>query len=156
MSNVWAEVFSNIGFLGFSQQLSFFSSPTGSVIPEVFVGDLLFPDDGGSFATTGAIGYSFANAHYLGLLDAAFLGVLLVMFNMCWYQIKQKSLPGGGALFLPAVLYGLYSSASNLYSLLASRAFIVTLILCFLWSLSSNLVQKTQTRAGGRGVTAGH
>ncbi len=138
LSYFWAETFSNVDFLWFSQSFSFMPSPINGAIAEEYIGDLLFPEDGGSFATVGLLGCPYSNMGWFGIVDSFILGLII-----CCAQIIQNSMDRNSTSWLGMSIgsgvYAIYLASSNMYSFLSSRGFILFLMFAFFFMRRSSL-----------------
>jgi hypothetical protein len=132
ISFVYYDFFSTHDFLVFSENFSsLLTSPYSKTSAEV-VGDYLFSDKGGSWASSGFIGSAYSNLGFIGIIiDTVILSVVLMIFNALYSVTKYKQ-----ELLIMSFIFGILSVHIGLYTLLWSRGFILGMII--FWTIGGN------------------
>ena len=135
ISFAYYDFFSSHDFLVFSENFpSLLVSPYSKTSAEI-VGDYLFSDSGGSWASSGFIGSAYSNLGFIGIIiDTVIISVILMMFNSLHSVVKYKQ-----ELLMLSLVFGLLLTHIGLYTLLWSRGFILGMILFWIIKSSSSL-----------------
>jgi hypothetical protein len=123
LSFVYVHLFSPVNFYYFSESFSILGKKPYISSPE-YVGEYLFADQGGSFASNGLWGDAFANFGYIGLLIIFLVFIFFIVFtNSISLKTNNKLL----AAFLAINGFSLINT--SLLSALASRGLIIGVVI---------------------------
>lgn len=119
LSFVYYNVFQTEPFYNFSETFGFMDQRKQTV-PEL-IGDYLFYDSGGSFASNGMFGDAYANLGIVGIIIISFLFSILIVFlnSLKTSDFYKKILP------VYIAVSGFFLINSSFLSLLSSRGFII-------------------------------
>ena len=132
LSFVYYDFFSTRDFLVFSEAFSSFITSPYTVTSAEVVGEYLFSDKGGSWASSGFIGSAYSNLGFVGILiDTVILSAVLIMFNALHSITKYRQ-----ELLLVVFVFGMLSTHIGLYTLLWSRGFVMAMLI--FWVIQSN------------------
>lgn len=143
LSFVYYDFFSTHDFLVFSEAFSsLLTSPYSTTSAEV-IGEHLFSNSGGSWASSGFIGSAYSNLGFVGIIiDTVILSVVLIIFNALHSVTKYKK-----ELLIVAFVFSMLLTHIGLYTLLWSRGFMIAMILFLvIEGRVSNGINKTRVK----------
>ena len=113
--------------LYFSESFEFIRNPYGLPAPRL-IGNLLFPEDGTTWANTGLWGSAFSNVGYVGII---LHGLILGMVLWVYESISDKKAYIMPTAFMITTMF--YLAHSGLTAILSSRGLLIAMVLIWLY-----------------------